>query len=400
MRSQLSLLALGFSCGLALPAAADSLSAEIASSGIAKTRDRLAALASPSDAELFGLGGLTFLGAVETALQERYKLRLSPQLEMLPVLRLPVPENPNPEPFRPESIAEILGAVVEQMGQAYDVLGQIPESSDYGVILRLSDLWFDIDADGARGEGEDLLDVAAELFRGTGFDRDFGERVEIRFDVADSRWLAAYAQLIRGVSLSVLAYDPTEAITEVMQTKTALAELNGTSPMANAIDYMVGDYVDSFGTVLLALRSEPDAARGAEALAAFETVIAENRAFWRLVAAETDNAAEWIPNDAQSSALGLRFPEGTSESWQAVLNDAEKLLKGEVLLPYWRLGEDLGLNLRKMFLEPRAVDPVTWVLGSAALPYAERGPRISSESLWAFDRLMQGQGLLFAAILN
>src|SRR5690606_35030279 len=149
--------------------------------------------------------------------------------------------------------------------------------------LRLSELWFDIDADGVRGEGEDLLEVAAEMFAGTGFNRDYAQSVEIRFDVADSRWLAAYSQLVRGVSLSILAYDPTAAITEVMRTKVALAELNGESPMANAIDYMVGDFVDSAGVVLMALRAQPDAERGAAALAAFEAVIAENRAFWRLV---------------------------------------------------------------------------------------------------------------------
>lgn len=386
---------------LVLPAAAETgISAEIAAKGLAATRDRLAALPQPSEAERFAYGGVTFLATIEAALQLRYQVRLAPQLDMIPVLRLPVPENPDPQPFRAELISDILAATVEGMQSASDILQQIPETAEYGVEIRLADLWFDIDADGKRGPGEDLLDVGARLFAGTGFNRAAGEAVEIRFDLADSRWLAAYAQLIRGVSLTILTYDPTKAIAELMRDKAELAALNAGSAPANAVDYMIGDFVDSAGAALMALRFDPDSARAAEALDAFEAVIAQNRAFWQLVAAETDDQAEWIPNDRQRSALGLTFPKGTAETWASVLDDADKLLKGELLLPYWRLGEDLGLNLRKLFLEPRPVDPVGWILGGSALPYAEKGPRITSQSLWAFDRLMQGRGLMFAAILN
>ena len=69
----------------------------------------------------------------------------------------------------------------------------------------------------------------------------------------------------------------------------------------------------------------------------FPYVTEENRRFWTLVALETDNTGEWVPNDHQVSGLGLTMPPGTGDRWQAVLADAEKLLKGEVLIPHLSL---------------------------------------------------------------
>ena len=43
-----------------------------------------------------------------------------------------------------------------------------------------------------------------------------------------------------------------------------------------------------------------------------------------------------LPNDKQQSALGLTLPPGTGAVWLSVLEDAEALLKGTKLAPYWR----------------------------------------------------------------
>jgi hypothetical protein len=210
----------------------------------------------------------------------------------------------------------------------------------------------------------------------------------------------AYADLLAAVGNAVLAYDPTEAILRVVSTDATLAEINRDLPMLNAMDMNFGRFVDAFAVVDQALRQPPDAARAADAHAGMLAMIGHNRDFWRLVRAETDDVLEWVPNDSQASALGLRMPEGAGDTWLAVLSDAELVLQGRLLAPYWRLGDGAGLNVQKMFLDPRPVDLVGWVQGFAALPYAERGPRISAENWRQFDRLMQGQGMLFAAWLN
>jgi hypothetical protein len=234
----------------------------------------------------------------------------------------------------------------------------------------------------------------------TGFDPTALPALVIRFDVADSRWLMAYADLLAAVGNAVLAYDPTAAIITITGTDATLAELNRDLPMLNAMDMNFGRFVDAFAVVDQALRQEPDKARTAAAHAGLVAMIGHNRDFWRLVRAETDDALEWVPNDRQASGLGVTMPEGAGDTWLAVLSDAELLLGGKLLIPYWRLGDGAGLNLGRMFLDPRPVDIVGWVQGYAALPYAERGPRIGPENWARFDRMMQGRGMLFAAWLN
>jgi hypothetical protein len=55
------------------------------------------------------------------------------------------------------------------------------------------------------------------------------------------------------------------------------------------------------------------------------------------------------------------------------MDESEKLLKGELLIPYWRGDQAQGINLRKVFLEPRTFDLVLWVQGTAGAPYLQKG---------------------------
>lgn len=402
MRRILRRLALLAGLALApLQVAAQDLSAEIAAEGIGPVRERLAALEAPTEAETFALGGLTFLSGIEAALQTRYRHAFNPSLSMVPVLRLTVPPNPAPEPFRPEVVGEMVSGLEGTMAEAEAILARIPEGADFGLDIAPEDMWFDIDGNGSRGKGESLYEVVGPvLFSRTGFNPATLQGLKIRFDVADSRWLGAYAALVGSVGLAVEAYDPTEAIAEVMEAKARLGEINAGMSMANALDMNLGAFADAAVAIQRALAQEPDRDKAAAARESLLRMVRLNRDFWRLAALETDDEREWIPNDSQTSALGLRMPEGTGATWLAVLDDAEKLLNGEMLLPYWRLGEGAGLNLRRMFEEPRPVDLFAWVQGLGALPYAETGTRISPDNWRRFDQLMQGRGMLFAALLN
>jgi hypothetical protein len=129
-------------------------------------------------------------------------------------------------------------------------------------------------------------------------------------------------------------------------------------------------------------------------------MIAENRRFWGLVVQETDNDREWVPNDAQTSALGLTLPPGTGQMWMAVLADGEALLNGKALVPYWRAAEGRGINLQRLFTEPAPVDLIGWVQGYAAVPYLEQGRTVSADSWQAFEQMLGGDALLFTLFLN
>jgi len=129
-------------------------------------------------------------------------------------------------------------------------------------------------------------------------------------------------------------------------------------------------------------------------------MIAENKVFWAAIEQETDNQNEWIPNAKQTAALGFALDPETGMAWQAVLADAEALLNGQLLIDYWRISPAGGINVKKMFMDPPAVDIVTWVQGAGLLPYMERGPVITNDSLRRFEDLTPGNPLLFSFLFN
>lgn len=385
---------------LSLPAGADtSLSAEIGAKGIQPTIDRLSALPAPTDAERFALGGLLFLRATESALQGRWRVGMTDNLAVIPFLRLPVPENPAPQAFDPALIATIFRDAAGDMDASRAALAAIPEGSDFGLDISLSDLWFDINGSATRDPGESLADVAGPLVMGWRWaERDPATTLPvIRFDAADVAWLSAYTQLLSGLSETVLAYDPTASITRVTEAQAKMRTVTGT---VDADDFGLGAAVDVAAVVIGALDQQPDAARLGRAHDHLLSMIADNRRFWTAVDRETDNDREWIPNDRQVSGLGLEFPKDLGATWQPVLADGEALLKGDLLVPYWRLGSTGGVNVGRMFTEPAPIDVAGWIQGWAALPYLESGRQISSANLSRFEALVMGESALFMALLN
>lgn len=383
---------------MATPLAAETLSEEIARAGIAQTEARLAALAQPTNEELFALAGLHFLGGVEAALQLRWDTGMRADWSELPILRLPIPENPAARPFAPADFTALITGLDADMDAARATLDQLGDRP-FSLSIRVADLWFDINRSGTRDEGEDLASVAG-LFGGA---RILSVRVEdpvITFDTADAAWLSAYTHFLSGFAATALAYDPEPAIQRVIDSSAAIYAFWGETPPPNAMDMMFGRQVDRAAMVLHALSKAPDAALARDAHSHFLNMIAENRRFWSLVALETDNTNEWVPNDTQSSGLGIVMPPGTGERWQAVLADAERLLTGELLIPHWRFGAEAGINLKKLFEDPPAIDLLTFIQGEGLLPYAEKGPRMTMTAWRDFERMVQGDAMLFAVFLN
>ena len=58
-----------------------------------------------------------------------------------------------------------------------------------------------------------------------------------------------------------------------------------------------------------------------------------------------------------------------------VLDDAEAVLEGRKLVPYWRFTK--GINLKRVFTEPKPFDLVLWLAGPGVRPYLEAGEMIS-----------------------
>jgi hypothetical protein len=384
---------------LTAPASAETISEEIARAGIGPTEARLAALASPTNEDLFALAGLRFLGGAEAALQLRWQTGVRADWSELPILRLPIPENPDARPFVPADFTTLLTGLDAYMDSARATLSELADKP-FALDIRIADLWFDINMNGTRDEGEDVPSVAGLTLGGARMIAVPVPDPVIRFDTADAAWLTAYTHFLSGFVSTALAYDPEPAIQRVMDSSAAIYALWGDTPPPNALDMMFGRQVDRIAMILFALSKSPDQTLAMDAHGHFLAMIEENRRFWSLLALEEDNDGEWVPNDRQVSGLGLNVPPGTGERWQAVLADAEAVLKGEALIPHWRFGAEAGINAKKAFENPPAVDLVTWIQGEGLLPYAEKGRRISPAAWNDFERLVSGDAILFAVFLN
>lgn len=158
--------------------------------------------------------------------------------------------------------------------------------------------------------------------------------------------------------------------------------------------------IDAVYVVLASLSQTPDPVHVQAVEDNWREMIAQNRLFWELVAAETDQRNEWIPNATQTSAVGVQIPLGAQEAWQSILSDAEAVLNGDLLVPHPLLPDGVGLNLRAYFDAPGSLDVVDWVLGPGAYPYLARGQMITDQNWLAFQRMTQGNALGFALFFN
>ena len=372
----------------------------IAQNGLAATETTLSALPNQTPSDMFALGGVRFLGAVEGALQSLYATQINREMaEMsdLPFLRLPLPPNPDAVPFRPTLIAETFEAALNDLDASLTALDTISDDDPVGVTINTADLWFDINANGIRDAGEGMLDNAAsQLNRGLG--AEFTPPV-IRFDTSDAAWLSAYAHLLSGVSETILAVDPTSAIQRVTDSAAAMEQFNiGQETMIFSPDEDM--WIDMVAMFIHAIEGKPDVERSRAAHAHFLSMIADNQTFWSRVAAETDNKLEWIPNPNQTSALPLEFPAEVGSRWRMVLAEAEAVLRGDLLIPHWRLGTGAGINLAKVMQNPPEIDIIAIIQGEGILPYMQEGARMSGQSLRQFERMLGGDAALYMVMLN
>ena len=63
----------------------------------------------------------------------------------------------------------------------------------------------------------------------------------------------------------------------------------------------------------------------------------------------------------------------------------------------WKVGDTSGYD-QNHALYPE--DLVTWIQGEGLLPYAEKGPQMSSQAWRDFEDIVQGDAMLFAVFLN
>ena len=200
---------------------------------------------------------------------------------------------------------------------------------------------------------------------------------QVTADFGDVQWLRGYCHFVCGWCELLLAVDGKDQFERTghllfAKPKTPYPFLLEQEPDFRRFDRpSIADAVAFLHTSTLDVK-EPE--RMTAALEHFRAMVGRSRAMWTHYLAETDDDHEWIPNPDQTSVTGTPVSAEMVQTWRTVLDEADQVLAGERLIPFWRgSNPKRGMNLRRVFTEPTTLDPVLWFQGTAATPYLEEG---------------------------
>jgi hypothetical protein len=372
--------------------------------------------ANPKNDRLrFGLGTLQFLHAVEGLGQSFYKYGLrSDRLENstmltwfnLPFVRMPVPVNPDPEEFSYDDARQILRDFQKRLERAEATLAEI---KDEQVKLRLRMGLVRLNLTGKERGEELLVRVMARYFGPRADSLRLDPDLPVCFDRGDVAWMRGYCHLLLAMTNILLAYDGQELFDcsahlffRKVKTPHKFLQEHG---RATYWEFDGIDIIDVIGLIHVVRMPVKEPERMKAALGHLEKTLALSRETWKYILAETDDDHEWLPNPRQSGALGIRVSQEMINTWLEFVDEAEAILQGMRLVPFWRgaatLSEDApGVNLRRVFLEPRPFDLVLWLQGTAATPYLEKGPKTRKEVWERLQRVFRGDFIGFAIWFN
>lgn len=338
---------------------------------------------SSDDQARFGLGVLQFLRAVEGLGQSftRYGVRTYRNHGfILPFLRLPAATNESSNTISYLKLREIIETFQKQLMQAESTLAPI---SDADVKLPLHFGMIKLDLNGTVQGSEDdrsLWKVYAKLTNNSSVPIEKAEQFLIKFDRGDVHWLRGYCHLLSSVCDIYLAHDSKDLFERTAhlffnKVDTPYQFLSK-SKHIRTIGASDVEILDLIALVHLIRCDVIEPKRMASALDHLQAVIDQSRETWKWIMAEEDDDHEWLPNPRQTGVIpNARVTEQMVLAWSGIMTESEKILSGELLIPFWR-GSDSdhrGINLRKVFLQPQRFDLVLWVQGSAAAPYLEEG---------------------------
>jgi hypothetical protein len=339
--------------------------------------------ANPGDDQArFGLGVLQAVRAVEHLIQNLHAYGMRGQAGSIPYLRLPVPPNEHPKPLTYKAAGRMLRQWNDELAKAQKTLEGV-KASDVRLPIRPGLVRLDFDGDGNATENETLWKVYASTARQSGVTADRAREFLINFDAGDGAWLRGYCHLLMAMNEIVLAYDEKELFDATAQFFFKDPQTPYPFLKRGGKESMWEDIADAVAFIHLLRCPVNDPAHMRAALDHLETMLRLSRESWKSILAETDDDHEWIPSPRQQHpAIGnWTVTQAMVDHWMKFLDESQALLAGKKLAPFWRGNGDKGVNLRKIFTDPRPLDAVLWVQGSAAAPYLEEG-QITDSKTW------------------
>ncbi len=361
---------------------------------------------NPRDAQTrFGLGTIQFVRAVERLAQSfhKYGLRPDPAAGILPLARLPVPANPDPSPIKYDDLRGILQAWTDDLRKVEETLAPL-DDPNVKLPLHFARIRLDLDGDGKASDDESLWKLYSRMNRQAQIEPAQVEGFVIAFDRGDVAWLRGYAHLLSTFGEIYLAHDGRDLFERTAhlffaRPETPYGFLRNREPRGGFDSGQISDLIAMVHLVRLPV-VEPK--RMASVLDHLKATIALSRESWACYMAETDDDREWIPNPKQTGVIpGVKITEEMVKGWTVTfLDEAQEILDGRKLVPFWRDAGGRGVNLRRVFAEPRELDLVLWVQGTSAVPYLEDGELTTPEVWRRLQRIFQGEFLGFALWFN
>ncbi|MER8648688.1 hypothetical protein [Mesorhizobium sp. M0586] len=334
----------------------------------------------------------------------------SPQSFMLPLMRLPIPDNPDPEPLTYEQFRAILVAFRDRLETSAATLGSVPADADIGMVVDLTHAGIDLNEDGAIAPDESMAAIMASLSRGGISSDAAAPSLTFRFDRADGFWLQGYAEFLMAQADFWLAHDFRTMFDGSFHMLFPRAKLPlqdvlvpPAGDMGSSIfssEWRIADFISMVHLVNWPV-VEPE--RRQAARRHLLEMIRLSRQDWKAIRAETDNDREWLPGPQQKGEnplTGLEVGEEQVEAWLATLTMAEDLLEGRKLLPHFRITASTGqgINMKRFFEEPKPFDLVLSITGPAIAPYLESGEIVTSGEFDQIQRQFGGGGFLTFAL--
>lgn len=362
---------------------------------------RLAANPNDADAHL-GLGLIRFARAVETLGQGLYRHGLrTPRNLPIPFLRMPVPANPRPEPISYDQARAIYLRFLADLAGVEAHLARQP-AGDAKVRVDIAAIQLDFNANGRADPDERLSHVLQALMLARGRAEPF----PVAFDTADGIWLRGYTHVLSAMLQFVLAHDWKDSFDstahlffEGARSDTRLQQ-GEPSPILGIGNGGESALADTIAFLHLVRWRVVEPQRLLAARDHLKEVVRLSRLNWAAIQAETDDDLEWVPSPRQRNAAiqALTVTPERIAAWFQALDAFEAVLEGRKLVPHWRFPQ--GIDLARVFTEPRDFDFVLWVTGHAAIPYLRAGETISREEWLAWQRIFGGHFLSYAIWFN
>ncbi len=356
---------------------------------------------SPEADELkFQLGALQFVRAVEHVAQSINSYGLNNFQGIIPLPGVPAASSHPPKAISYDDCRKIMENWLSDLQRVEATLAQV-KKADVKLPIHFALIRLDLDGDGKADEDETMWKIFARM--GGGSTAESAADFYIAFDLADALWLRGYCHLLMAIDEFFLAHDFHELIERAGHVIFARVkspyEYLQTGPKIFEMGHI--DIADVIAFVHLMNFPVKDAARLKNVLTHLESMTRLSREMWKLVLAETDDDHEWIPNPKQTSPIpGGKVTEEMVKDWMIFLDEADDILAGKKLVPFWRTSDGRGVNIHKIFTEPRPFDLVLWVQGSAAAPYLEKGPVTTPEVWRHLQQTFEGNFIGFAIWFN